>query len=102
MCKKIAILFFFLTGVNLILELVTDSFILYILVPVYTSKHRVIAAPWSYPEDIVSQVIGIEDSEITENQRVVDCRRGPPNYEESQEYIKQIKEDLGIEVKTHV
>ncbi|XP_071126713.1 uro-adherence factor A-like isoform X3 [Mytilus edulis] len=67
------------------------------LVPVYTSKHRVIAAPWSYPEDIVSQVIGIEDSEITENQRVVDCRRGPPNYEESQEYIKQIKEDLGIE-----
>ncbi|XP_052077142.1 uncharacterized protein LOC127715157 isoform X6 [Mytilus californianus] len=67
------------------------------LVPVYTSKHRVIAAPWSYPEDIVSQVIGIEDSEILENQRVVDCRRGPPNYEESQEYIKQIKEDLGIE-----
>lgn len=47
-------------------------------------------------------MIGIEDSEITENQRVVDCRRGPPNYEESQEYIKQIKEDLGIEVKTHV
>ncbi|CAC5423068.1 FERM and PDZ domain-containing protein 4,FERM and PDZ domain-containing protein 3,FERM and PDZ domain-containing protein 1 [Mytilus coruscus] len=67
-------------------------------IPVYTtSKHRVIAAPWSYPEDIVSQVIGIEDSEILENQRVVDCRRGPPNYEESQEYIKQIKEDLGIE-----
>ena len=57
-----------------------------------------IAAPWSYPEDIVSQVIGVEDSDMLENQRVVDCRRGPPNYEESHEYIRQIKEDLGIEV----
>ena len=66
--------------------------------PLYTSKHCVIASPWSYPEDIVSQVIGVEDSDMLENQRVVDCRRGPPNYEESHEYIRQIKEDLGIEV----
>ena len=46
----------------------------------------------------MSQVIDLEDSDILENQRVVDCRRGPPNYEESHEYIRQIKEDLGIEV----
>ena len=57
-------------------------------------------APWSYPEDLVSMVIGEENGNhgIPDNERIVDLTRGPPAYEGNKEYISRLKEDLGIKV----
>ncbi|KAL3880268.1 hypothetical protein ACJMK2_032517 [Sinanodonta woodiana] len=63
-------------------------------IPPYHNKHRVLTAPWSYPDDIVS--MAIENGETSEFERVVDLSRGPPTYEENEEYIARIKQDLGI------
>ncbi|KAK3596512.1 hypothetical protein CHS0354_021016 [Potamilus streckersoni] len=63
-------------------------------IPPYHSKHRVLTAPWSYPDDIVS--MAIENGETSEFERIVDLARGPPAYEENEEYIARIKQDLGI------
>ncbi|KAK3099480.1 hypothetical protein FSP39_005085, partial [Pinctada imbricata] len=70
-------------------------------VPPYLGKHRVIVAPWSYPEDIVSTVIQSplesEEEEVLENERIVNLCAGPPSYDgNSGEYIARIKHDLGI------
>ena len=77
---------------------------MYILftVPAYQSKHKVLTAPWSYPEDIVSQVISVSQDfdSLAENERSVDLRRGPPMYEENTEYIAKLKKDLGIKVRS--
>ncbi|XP_033743319.1 LOW QUALITY PROTEIN: uncharacterized protein LOC117329473 [Pecten maximus] len=62
-------------------------------VPPYTSKHKVLTTPWSYPEDIVSQTL---TEQITENERLIDLCQGPPAYEDDEEYINRIKIDLGI------
>ncbi|XP_060073323.1 uncharacterized protein LOC132553128 [Ylistrum balloti] len=64
-------------------------------VPPYTSKHKVMTTPWSYPEDIVSQTL---TDQITENERLIDLCQGPPAYEDDVEYINRIKIDLGIKV----
>lgn len=56
-------------------------------------------SPWSYPEDIVSQVIEtVNKDEISENERVIDLSWGAPAYEEDREYIAKIKQELGIKV----
>ncbi|XP_053399277.1 uncharacterized protein LOC123557003 isoform X4 [Mercenaria mercenaria] len=67
-------------------------------IPPYESKHTVFAAPWSYPEDIVSMTIddGDNQGEEGENERVVDLSRGPPAYEGNKEFISKLKQDLGI------
>ncbi|XP_052796628.1 uncharacterized protein LOC128229029 isoform X3 [Mya arenaria] len=67
-------------------------------VPSYDSKHTVVAAPWSYPEDIVSMVIeeGVEEGE---SQHVVDLSRGSPAYEGNAQFIMQLKKDLGIKAE---
>ncbi len=61
-----------------------------------------ITAPWSYPEDIVSMVIGEDASNqgnsFPDNERVVDLTRGPPAYEGNTDFISKLKEDLGIKV----
>lgn len=67
----------------------------------YESKHTVLAAPWSYPEDIVSMVIE-EDGEGGDSERVVDLSRRPPAYEGDQNFIQKLKEDLGIEVSVNL
>lgn len=70
-------------------------------VPVYESKHVVIAAPWSYPEDIVSMAIEEGESEGDtdgETLHLVDLSRGPPGYEANKEFISKLKHDLGIKV----
>ena len=69
-----------------------------------------IAEPWSYPDDLVSEVIteptdaseavqpGGASSGI-ENERFVDLSKGPPPYEgNSAQYIAKIKEELGLRV----
>ncbi|XP_021346242.1 uncharacterized protein LOC110445782 isoform X4 [Mizuhopecten yessoensis] len=61
-------------------------------VPPYTSKHKVMTTPWSYPEDIVSQTL---TAQITENERVIDLCQGPPPYDDAQN-IDRIKIELGI------
>lgn len=75
-------------------------------IPWYDAKHTVLAAPWSYPEDIVSMVIEdgssdsspLEGTRDGETERVVDLSSGPPAYEGNKEYIKKLKHDLGIKV----
>ncbi|XP_052276810.1 uncharacterized protein LOC127876023 isoform X3 [Dreissena polymorpha] len=64
-------------------------------IPQFESKHIVLAAPWSYPEDIVSMVID-EGKEGGDNQRVIDLSRGPPAYEGDKKFIMQLKKDLGL------
>ena len=73
--------------------------IYFLVVPPYECKHTVFAAPWSYPEDIVSMTIDEEDDQ-GENERMVDLSRGPPGYEGNQEFISKLKQDLGIKVCT--
>jgi len=82
-------------------------------VPVYRGRHRVIAEPWSYPDDLVSEVIteptdaneavqpgGAGSSSGIENERFVDLSKGPPPYEgNSAQYIAKIKEELGLRVE---
>ncbi|XP_069130400.1 uncharacterized protein [Argopecten irradians] len=62
-------------------------------VPPYTSKHKVLTTPWSYPEDIVSQTLTEQN---TDNERLIDLCQGPPAYEDDVEYINRIKAALGI------
>lgn len=61
-----------------------------------------VAAPWSYPADLVSQVIGTGDEDdpscMSENEHIVDLSKGPPPYKEDEEYIAKIKQELGIQV----
>nr|KAG5701798.1 hypothetical protein BaRGS_000788 [Batillaria attramentaria] len=66
-------------------------------VPSYESVHRVQAAPWSYPEDLVSEVVVTSDADVSDNERRVDLSQDPPEYTENQEYLAKIKQDLGIE-----
>lgn len=58
------------------------------------------AAPWSYPEDIVSMTIedGDNPGEDSETERIVDFSRGPPAYEGNEDFISKLKQDLGIKV----
>ena len=67
-------------------------------VPSYENVHRVQAAPWSYPEDLVSEMVGSADNGVSDNQRLVDLAQEPPEYEENEEYLARVKQDLGIEV----
>ena len=59
-------------------------------------------APWSYPEDMVTMVIGENGdnpgSGFQDNERVVDFSMGPPAYAGNMVYIQKLKEDLGIKV----
>ncbi|XP_060597612.1 serine-rich adhesin for platelets-like isoform X4 [Ruditapes philippinarum] len=73
-------------------------------IPAYECKHTVFAAPWSYPDDIVSMTIDEEDNqgEEGENERVVDLSRGPPGYEGNKEFISKLKQDLGIKSEQKV
>ena len=61
-------------------------------------------APWSYPEDMVTMVIGENGdnpgSGFQDNERVVDFSMGPPAYAGNMVYIQKLKEDLGIKVLT--
>ena len=66
--------------------------------PSYESVHRVQPAPWSYPEDLVSEVVGSADDSVSDNQRLVDLSQDPPEYEENEAYLAKVKLDLGIEV----
>ncbi|XP_048772216.2 uncharacterized protein LOC125678112 isoform X7 [Ostrea edulis] len=71
-------------------------------VPSYFGTHRVYAAPWSYPEDVVTHVIQSDhdSKEIAENERIVSFARGPPIYDgNDSNFITRIKEDLGIQSK---
>lgn len=69
-------------------------------VPAYENKHKVVAAPWSYPEDIVSHFIDsdTESPSSTDNEHSVDLSWGAPPYRENKDYIDKLKSDLGIEV----
>ena len=69
-----------------------------VAVPSFESVHRVYPAPWSYPDDLVSEVIGSADDGVSDNQRLVDLAQEPPEYEENEEYLAKVKLDLGIEV----
>jgi len=66
-------------------------------VPVFEGKHVVVAAPWSYPEDLVSVTVA-DGEEEAETHRQVDFSRGPPTYEGNPDFILQLKKDLGIKV----
>ncbi|XP_076446709.1 uncharacterized protein LOC143284028 isoform X2 [Babylonia areolata] len=67
-------------------------------VPTYESVHRVQTAAWSYPEDLVSQVVvGEEDGVVTDNQHLVDLSQDPPEYVDSEQYLSRVKQDLGIQ-----
>ncbi|XP_055959064.1 uncharacterized protein LOC126829506 [Patella vulgata] len=60
----------------------------------YSSLHRVIPAPWSYPEDLVSEVILPDDKERGEkldNERLVDLSKPLPEYVENQEFVTKIR-----------
>lgn len=71
----------------------------YFSVPTFESVHRVLPAPWSYPEDLVSEVVMTSGSGVSDNQKVVDLSHDPPEYVENQEYLARIKQDLGNEVR---
>ena len=68
-----------------------------------------IAESWSYPNDLVTEVItetndagrqGSNGSSGVENERFVDLSKGPPVYEENgPSHIAKIKEELGLHVK---
>ncbi|KAL4230083.1 Frmpd3p [Mactra antiquata] len=71
-------------------------------IPVYESKHVVIASPWSYPEDIVSMTIDEDENEDDtegETLHLVDLSRGPPGYEANKDFISKLKQDLGIKAE---
>lgn len=65
-------------------------------VPSYDSVHKVQAEPWSYPEDLVSELVGTSGTKVSENERLVDLAHEPPEYVANEEYLSRIKEDLGI------
>ena len=67
-------------------------------VPSYESVHRVQATPWSYPEDLVSEVVGLAEDGVSDNERLVDLSLDPPDYQEDAEYLASVKLDLGIQV----
>ena len=69
----------------------------FVPVPPYECVHTVTPAPWSYPEDIVSMVIG-EHAGHHDNERIIDLSRRPPEYEGNKEFISKLKHDLGIKV----
>ena len=59
-------------------------------------------APWSYPEDMVSMMIG-EEGDIQgrgdqDHERVTDFAMGPPGYAGNKDFIQKLKHDLGIKV----
>ncbi|XP_064608922.1 uncharacterized protein LOC135473057 isoform X2 [Liolophura sinensis] len=53
-------------------------------IPPYEGQHKVIASTWSYPEDIVSQVISpaneVLSDNVCEDERIVDLSAPPPEY----------------------
>ncbi|KAK7097654.1 hypothetical protein V1264_004600 [Littorina saxatilis] len=67
-------------------------------VPSYEDMHKVHATPWSYPEDLVSETVGSSDNGVSDNQRLVDLATDPPEYEQDEQYLAQVKEDLGIQM----
>ncbi|KAL8614814.1 hypothetical protein ACOMHN_055840 [Nucella lapillus] len=69
-------------------------------VPTYESVHRVQAAAWSYPEDLVSEVVVVGEGDgegVSDNQRLADLGQDPPDYQENEQYLSRVKQDLGIQ-----
>lgn len=75
-------------------------FYLFWTVPPYDAKHKVLSSPWAYPEDLVSEIIlpEGEGGRDGDDERLIDLSQEPPSYEESPEYLKKIKDELGIQV----
>ena len=67
-------------------------------VPPYASKHRVLAAPWTYPDDLVSEVIepdsGEETGQVSEDEKLIDLAQAPPSYIENKDFLVDVKPDL--------
>ncbi|XP_041357056.1 uncharacterized protein LOC121374154 isoform X2 [Gigantopelta aegis] len=73
-------------------------------VPPYASKHRVLAAPWTYPDDLVSEIIepdsGEENGQVSEDEKLIDLAQPPPTYIENKDYLVDVKHDLSTTQQT--
>ena len=76
------------------------EFIYPLTVPVYEAPHNVLPSPWSYPEDLVSEVLSPEgDATEVGEHRPFDLTEEPPAYRENPDYWANAKDDGELKVR---